>query len=249
MTVGLFVPRPEQIDELTRGIELPLAALHLEHLSLIADVVALAWDDLARNQARTLAAGSEAEINALLEARLSRLLDEHPLWDQLVRSVARGKETVSFDGAHLEKRPDLSIFLSGRAPAFPLVVECKLIDAPDGKSGKLYCENGLRRFLTGEYGWSGRDGFMLAYVRDQSTIETCLVPFLAKSRAATPDPFAVRDWPVESGHAALDLATTRHNRYFRYLARAVPADAPGPIAIWHLWLPTPVDGCCSMEKT
>ncbi|MEQ9151879.1 MAG: hypothetical protein RLO06_10380 [Parvibaculum sp.] len=249
MTAGSSVPRPEQIDELTRGIELPLAALHEEHLALIADMIALAWGDLALNRARTLAMGSEAEINALLEARLSRLLDEHPLWEQLVRSVARGKETVSFNGAHLEKRPDLSIFLSGRSPTFPLVVECKLIDAPDGKSGTLYCNNGLRRFLTGEYGWSGRDGFMLAYVRDQSTIESCLLPLLAAGRTAKPDPFALRDWPVESGDGVLDLAATRHDRAFRYLNREAPADAPGPIAVWHLWLPTQAGGSSPMSKS
>lgn len=249
MTVRSSVPRPEQIDELTRGIELPFASLHEEHLSLIADIVALAWDDLSRKQASTLAAGSEAEINALLEARLSRLLDEDPLWAQLVRSVARGKETVNFNGANLEKRPDLSIFLSGRSPAFPLVVECKLIDAPGGKSGALYCNKGLRRFLIGEYGWSGRDGFMLAYVRDQSTIESCLLPLLAVSRTANPDPFAVRDWPVKRRHAALDLATTRHDRAFRYVNRTMPADEPGPIAIWHLWLPTPVGGSSPMNTT
>lgn len=242
MTLASYAPRPEQIDVLTRGVELPLAALHEEHLSFIADIVALAWGDLASNQAGTLATGSEAEINALLEARLSRLLDEDPLWAQLVLTVARGKETVNFNGANLEKRPDLSIFLSGRSRAFPLVVECKLIDAPDGKSGALYCNNGLSRFLTGEYGWPGRDGFMLAYVRDQSTIESCLLPLLAVSRAATPDPFAVRDLPVASGHSVLDLATTRHNRAFRYLSRVAPADDPGPIAIWHLWLPTSVGG-------
>lgn len=248
MTLGFSVPRPEQIDVLTRGIELPLPALHEEHLSLIADLVALAWDDLASNQADTLATGSEAEINALLEARLSRLLDEDPLWAQLVLAVARGKETVNFNGAHLEKRPDLSIFLSGRSPSFPLVVECKLIDAPDGKSGALYCNNGLRRFLTGEYGWPGRDGFMLAYVRDQSTIESCLLPLLALGRTTTPDPFAVRDWPVTSDHAAFDLATTRHNRAFRYLSRVAPADDPGPIAVWHLWLPTPILDSPTMKK-
>jgi len=245
VTADSSVSRPEQIDELTRGIELPLASLHEEHLALIADMIALAWGDLVVNRASTLATGSEAEINALLEARLSRLLDEHPLWEQLVRSVARGKETVSFNGAHLEKRPDLSIFLSSRSPAFPLVVECKLIDAPDGKSSSLYCNNGLRRFLTGEYGWSGREGFMLAYVRDHSTIESCLLPFLAAGRAAKVDPFAVRDWPVESGHVALDLAATRHDRAFHYLNRAASANAPGPIAIWHLWLPARIGGTSS----
>lgn len=249
MTLGSYVPRPEQIDVLTRGIELPLAALHEEHLSLIADVVAFAWNDLAGHQAGTLATGSEAEINALLEASLSRLLDEDPLWAQLVVAIARGKETVNFNGAHLEKRPDLSIFLSGRSPAFPLVVECKLINAPDGKSGALYCSNGLRRFLTGEYGWSGCDGFMFAYVRDRSTIESCLLPVLAVSRTSNPDPFAVRDWPAERRHVALDLATTRHNRAFRYLNRAAPADEPGPIALWHLWLPTTGDSTSTMNKT
>jgi hypothetical protein len=249
VTLGSYVPRPEQIDVLTRGIELPLAALHREHLSLIADVVALAWNDLASHHSGILATGSEAEINALLEASLSRLLDEDPLWAQLVLAIARGKETVNFNGAHLEKRPDLSIFLSGRSPAFPLVVECKLIDAPDGKSGALYCRNGLRRFLSGEYGWSGCDGFMFAYVRDRSTIESCLLPLLAVSRTSNPDPFAVRDWPAERGHVALDLATTRHNRAFRYLHRAAPADEPGPIALWHLWLPTTVDSSSPMNKT
>ena len=247
MTAGSSLPRPEQIDELTRGIELPLTALHEEHLALIADVISLAWNELTLSQARTLATGSEAEINALLEARLSRLLDEDPLWAQLVRSVARGKETVSFDGAHLEKRPDLSIFLAGRSPTIPLVVECKLIDAPDGKSCTLYCNSGLRRFLTGEYGWSGRDGFILAYVRDQSTIESCLVPFLSAGRTAKPDPFAVRDWPVEGRHAVHDLAATRHDRSFRYPNRVTPADAPGPIAIWHLWLPVRIGDISAMS--
>ncbi|MFS4439518.1 hypothetical protein ACMA5I_15020 [Paracoccaceae bacterium GXU_MW_L88] len=241
MTSGSSVPRLEQIDELTRGIKLPLAALHEEHLSLIAEVVAQAWDDLSRTQLGTLAVGSEAEINALLEARLSHLIDENPLWEQLVRSVVRGKETISFNGAKLENRPDLSIFLSGRSPAFPLAVECKLIDASNGKSGTLYCKNGLCRFLAGEYAWTGRDAFMLAYVRDQSTFESCLLPILAAGRTTNPDPFAVRDWPVARRHKELDLTTTKHDRAFRYLNRATPADEPGPIAIWHLWLVTPVD--------
>ena len=47
-----------------------------------------------------------------MATRLNRLLDEHPLWEQMVRSVTRGSETLSFDGVHLEKRPDLSIHLT-----------------------------------------------------------------------------------------------------------------------------------------
>lgn len=231
-------PRYDQIDELTRGLELPLVALHEEHLTLIAEVIAEAFTELSLSQSAVLARGSEAEINALMETRLVRMLDEHPLWGQLVRAVARGKETVSFDGAHLEKRPDLSIYLTARSPSFPLVVECKLIDAKEGKSQALYCNNGLRRFLTGEYGWALRESFMLAYVRDQSTICSSLLPFLEASLNTKPELFDIQELPSASAHAKLDLARTAHGRGFRYPQREPPADVPGTISIWHLWLPT-----------
>lgn len=231
-------PRYEQIDELTRGLGLPLVALHEEHLTLIAEVIAQAFAELSLSQTAVLANGSEAEINTLMETRLARMLDEHPLWEQLVRTVARGKETVSFDGAHLEKRPDLSIYLTARSPSFPLVVECTLIDAKEGRSNALYCNNGLRRFLTGEYGWALRESFMLAYVRDQSTIASSLLPFLDASLNTDAQLFAIEELPSASAHATLDLARTAHRREFRYPQREPPADAPGAIAIWHLWLPT-----------
>ena len=227
--------RPEQIDELTRGLTLPLAPLHEQHLRVIADVLAIAWADLTRTRGNLLSTGSEAEINALVEARLNTLLDEHSLWGQLVRCVARGKETLSFDGAHLEKRPDLSIYLATRTPSFPLIIECKIIDIPAGKSGALYCNTGLSRFLSGEYAWSSRESFMLAYVRDQSTIASRLTPFLKTNLCLNEDPYAVINLPQISldGH---DMAQTSHARSFKYPTRVPPHDDPGPIEIWHLWL-------------
>ncbi|MBR0860206.1 hypothetical protein [Bradyrhizobium liaoningense] len=236
MSSTTYFPRPEQIDELTRGFDLPLASLHEEHLALIAEVLALAWTDLTLTRQEVLATGTEAEINALMETRLSRLLDEHPIWGQLVRSVVRGRETVSFDGAHLEKRPDLSIHLSTRTPSFPLLVECKLIDIVGGKSTALYCNHGLKRFLTGEYGWAIRESFMLAYVRDSSTIASCLTPFLEASRSLRPQPYAIMDLAPAIADRALDLAQTSHYRGFKYPSREPPRDDPGPITIWHLWL-------------
>jgi len=62
--------------------------------------------------------GIEAEVNALMEARLNTLIEEDLLWRQLVLCVARGKESLNFDGSHLEKRPDLSIYLSTRTRGF-----------------------------------------------------------------------------------------------------------------------------------
>ncbi|MCR6629203.1 MAG: hypothetical protein NVV74_03610 [Magnetospirillum sp.] len=236
MTSTAYTPRLEQIDELTRGLELPFAALDEEHLRLIGEALARAWSDLSDTQEAVLATGSEAEINALMETRLCQLLDEDPLWQQLVRTVTRGKETVSFNGSRLEMRPDLSIHLSTRTPSFPLIVECKLIDPASGKTNTLYCNNGLKRFLSGDYGWGVRESFMLAYVRDQSTTASCLSPFLQGSRTLEPEPYAIVDLPPSASHPTLDLARTAHNRAFKYPNRHPPKDEPGPIAIWHLWL-------------
>lgn len=232
MTPAARPPRPEQIDELTRGLDLPLPALDEAHLTLIAEVLALAWTDLAHSQGRTLLQGSEAEINALLATRLGRLLDEHPLWEQLVRCVTRGTETISFDGTRLESRPDLSIHLSTRTPSFPLLVECKLMDAPAGKSIALYCDKGLTRFVDGRYGWAVREAFMLAYVRDRSTTASCMLPFLESVRGK----FNVDGVISGAAHPSLDIARTAHARSFRYGNRALPGGDPGAIAIWHLWL-------------
>lgn len=232
MTSSARTPRPEQIEELTRGLDLPLAALGEDHLSLIAEVLALAWNELVRSQGRTLLQGSEAEINALLASRLSRMLDENPLWEQLVRCVTRGTETMSFDGTRLESRPDLSIHLSTRTPSFPLLVECKLMDAPAGRSIALYCDKGLTRFVDGRYGWAVREAFMLAYVRDQSTTASCMLPYLESCRGR----FNLDEVRSGAVHPALDIARTAHARSFRYPHRAPPGGDPGAIAIWHLWL-------------
>lgn len=233
MKLSRVRPREEQVAELTRGQCLPLAPLHEMHLMFIAEVLTRAWEDLLSRWRATLLSGGEAEVNALIETRLNTLLDEDELWSQLVRCVARGKGTVSYDGSHLEKQPDLSIYLTNRSPSFPLVVECKLIDAPARKRIALYCNDGLTRFVRGEYAWAGRESFMLAYVRDGSTISSCLVPFLAQGRAKQPDVYRTETLPESTGNAAMELARSSHNRDFRYIGQQ--QNGPGAISVWHLW--------------
>jgi hypothetical protein len=232
----VIVPRPNQILELIRGLDLPLIALEPEHLEVMAEVIGGAWQDLLGPQAETLAKGTEPEISALLATRLNALLDEHPLWQQLVRSVSRGSEIISFDGSHLEKRPDLSIHLSGRNPSFPLIVECKIIDAASRRGVDAYCEKGLKRFLIGEYAWPAREAFMIAYVRDGSSIATTLAPFLNQSESARPAPYAIERMPNTLALGNLDSAHSSHSRAFKYLVDAPLNQEPGPISVWHLWV-------------
>jgi len=94
----------------------------------------------------------------------------------LVTCISRGRESINYDGSKLEKRPDLSIHLTSRFSRLSLVVECKLLDSKNKKSIDLYCDQGLARFIDGQYAWYAREAFMLAYVRDGATIATCLTP-------------------------------------------------------------------------
>lgn len=234
MNLSRIRPRDDQVAELTRGQRLPLAPLHEMHLMFIAEVLTRAWSDLLVDRRSILLSGGETEVNTLIEARLNALLEEDELWAQLVRGVARGKETISHDGSHLEKRPDLSINLTDRSPSFPLIVECKLIDARSKKKIDLYCNDGLLRFVRGEYGWATREAFMLAYVRDGSTISSCLEPFLAQGRTKVPDIYLTDALPALIGDSNMHLARSSHNREFRYLGQS--HDSPGAITIWHLWI-------------
>lgn len=231
-------PRPDQIAELTRGLHLPLPEISGIHLEVIAEGVFQAFNDIRTQSPATVAAGTEAEVTALLETCLNQRIEQDPLWRQLVLCVARGKESLSFDGSHLEKRPDLSIYLSDRNRSFPLIAEAKIIDAAAAKTEALYCNNGIERFVDGEYAWGSREALMLAYVRDGSSINTKLTPFLALAKAKTPPGYLVAELPVVIGIgvAGADIACSRHERRFTYPSRTPPLHAPGAISVWHLWL-------------
>lgn len=228
-------PRDDQIAELTRGQRLPLDPIAEAHLDVILETVARVWQELRDERSQAVTDGSEAEINALMESRLNNLWRTDTLWSQLVSSVARGKESLSFDGTHLEKRPDLSIYLTGKHPSFPVVVECKLIDHASGKGVDLYCSNGIARFVTGQYAWANSEAIMIAYIRDDSSVEGHLSPFLAASAALLPDPWQTDRLPAAAIGLRSTVSSSHHLRGFQYPV-GVGAGAPGNIALWHLWL-------------
>ncbi|SEG30134.1 hypothetical protein [Billgrantia desiderata] len=229
-------PRPDQIAELTRGLHLPLPEVSSVHLEIIAEGLIRAFSGICLEAQATVASGSEAEVTALMVSRLNAMIEYEPLWGQLVLCVARGQESLSFDGSHLEKRPDLSIILSNQNRGFPLIAEAKIIDAATSKTEVLYCDNGIRRFVEGEYAWGNREAFMIAYVRDGSSISGKLVPFLSNAMTKAPPDYCIEELPVTIGAGEADMAISRHERPFTYLNSSALADGPGPISVWHLWL-------------
>ena len=227
-------PRPEQVAELTRCISLPLPTINEQHMLIIVDTLAEVWNELIKRPNTKLLDQDEPSITALIEARLNTLRNENPLWEMLVSAAIRGREMISFDGSHLEKRPDLSLLLTKtRQPAFPLIIECKLIDAKT-KPVRLYCNDGLARFINGDYAWYDRQAIMLAYVRDDSTIATTLTPHLTKYQKKKPDPFFSAELPEPLAVPNIDLAYSKHGRRFHYIHQQL--NNPGDIVIWHLWV-------------
>jgi hypothetical protein len=221
-------PRDYQIAELTRGIQLPLPPLNRRHIKVIAEFLAEAWNGLRISHEQVLCTKEEKEINALMESRMDDIRVDKPEWSMLVTGVSRGKESVSYDGKSLEKRPDLSVHLTNRPFRFPLVVECKLIDKRTRKNVDKYCDNGIARFIDGEYAWYGHEAFMLAYVRDNSAIEHVLTPYLSKNQHNIPDSYLTEQLPNTINIPIHKLAQSRHGRRF--------SNNPGSIAVWHLWL-------------
>ncbi|WP_234905990.1 hypothetical protein [Affinirhizobium pseudoryzae] len=227
-------PRPDQIAELTRNITLPLPALDTDHLEIISEKLVEAFDAISLVHRGTVQGGSEAEVTAMLVSRLNSMLDEDRLLSQLMICATRGTESLSFDGSHLEKRPDISIQLTNRARGFPLIAEAKLIDV--GKDAKLYCDNGVRRFVEGEYAWGSREALMIAYVRDKSTITGNLTPYLNAVAGQTPPGYLVEELGAAYGTSGADIALSTHGRNFLYPHAGPPPVGPGSIVLWHVWL-------------
>lgn len=220
--------RDYQVEELMRGIQLPLLPLQRRPLKAIAELLVEAWNGLLEESENVLRSDEEKEVNALMDARLNNLYEQKPEWKMLVTGVTRGRESINFDGSRLENRPDLSVHLTCRPSRLPLIVECKLIDAGNGKGIDLYCKEGLARFIDGQYAWYAREAFMLAYVRDGAIISSCLTAYLEKGQQNVPDPFLTENLPQSVSFSSHELARSRHGRRF--------PNNPGPIAVWHLWL-------------
>jgi hypothetical protein len=117
-------------------------------------------------------------------------------------------------------------------PFLPYGRRMQILDAP-AKPITLYCAQGMRRFLTGEYGWSSREALMLAYVRDGGTIAGALTPYLNGAAGALPSGYQVLKAPTAISLGGADAAASIHDRTFTYLDSS---NVPGEITLWHLWL-------------
>lgn len=152
--------------------------------------------------------------------------------------VSREGKFASFDGSHLDKMPDLNIWIRRDIPqSFPsddrLFVECKPVDR-DHPVGGAYCDKGIVRFVNGEYGWAHTQGMMVGYASAGYSMPAKLRVALVSRHHALglrAEARACAAAPAE-GYAQ-QVYITVHQRSFRYVQTG--GEVPD-ITIRHLWL-------------
>ena len=68
--------RPNHIFELTKGIQLPLPKISDDILEIIASGIIQAFNEVMLSHPNDMCTGTEAEVTALLQARLNNLIQE-----------------------------------------------------------------------------------------------------------------------------------------------------------------------------
>lgn len=205
--------------------------------SVIRTALRHAWSVVcARDSRNKLATAPESQITTVLQFALNELLDDESepvpgFSSNFFETIERGAEVVNYNGAHLEKRPDLRFRLQGRIPRvsdrthYGLFVECKLLGSSHPLH--LYGSNGIRRFVTGDYAWAMPHGLLLAYVRDAALTWADLLRLLDNHKVE----YNVLD--RTEAREGEDVARSHHGRTWQYPSSPIP---PGPIELVHLWL-------------
>jgi hypothetical protein len=226
---------------------LPHPRLGLPVILLIRRVLTRALELLRQQQFR-LADATEDEVTAALRSVIENDLRETGcvagFSKRTYEPVVRQGQWANYDGAILTKTPDMSFKLrhdeSEPRPVIPefdaLFVECKPVDATH-PAGSKYCDDGLIRFVRGDYAWAMQEGMMLAFARDGRTITKHLMPAMSeparmKSLHTLELPISARSIAAAATASAEAVHVSRHNRPFPWLHGKGHAT---DITIYHLW--------------
>lgn len=234
----------------SKTLRLPVSSWGNSILECIQLGIRCAWIQLINSNPNIIRNGSEEAITAELEPELVDVMAKGVVdgfTENIFQTIVRGAKFKNYDGSMLEKSPDLSIRRLTTQPGLnrdfndALQVECKLIDANNGKDFLLYIKNGILRYVDGEYGWAMSDGIMLGYVRDD---RKCLNEIKSKFRRnGSKEPYS-RCVPISGFSSGLISGVgeqsyrTSHSRAWKY-PKPMSGSAPGSIVLHHLWLSCP----------
>lgn len=226
---------------------LPHPRLGLPVILLIRRVLMRAFE-LLREQHFQLSDASEDEVTAALLSTIENNLRQAGLIagfnKRTYEPVVRQGQCANYNGAVLTKTPDMCFKLrhdeSESRPVIPefdaLFVECKPVDSAH-PAGSKYCDDGLIRFVRGDYAWAMQEGMMLAFARDRRTIARHLVPAMSeptrmKSLHTVELPTAAASRAAMASDTAEAVHISRHKRFFPWIHNKGQATE---ITIYHLW--------------
>ena len=226
---------------------LPHAKIDSAVILLIRRVVLRAFEMIAED-GFSLATKKEDEITTALRARIENVLRQNGSVAGFNRRtfeiVARQGEVINYDLTKFRKTPDLFFKLRNDEeeprPVLSehdgLFVECKPVDDSHAVGGK-YCDDGLCRFIDGDYAWAMEQGLMIGYTRHGRTIEKHLIPAMKEvtrlnSLKTIELPCVVKLAGANATKGSEALHMSKHQRGFPW------PDGKGAatdIAVYHIW--------------
>ena len=223
----------------------PYPALSFRCLLVIEKAICTTWERMCTHSRAgfDLPSAVEDKVTHELYERLFDEVFDHGIVDgfnrEVFMTVRREPKIRNFDALHLDKMPDLLVEFVGRPSGvmnsqYGLFIECKPVDARH-TTGACYCDQGLIRFIRGDYAWAMRNAMMIGYARAGNKLAPELTAALGAPRR---EPIPTAGSPIPCPHApassvAEQVVTTIHERTFRYPGTD---GLPGRISIRHLWL-------------
>ena len=220
----------------------PHAPLPLAVWLIAEDAIRMAWVRLRQLSPATfdLASANEDSITLKLhEILVDEVYGSEAVegFDDTVMQVGtREAKFRNFNGEHPDKMPDLHIGILQRANVRQsqdgIFVECKPVDAVH-TVGVHYCDKGIIRFVHGDYAWAMTSALMVAYAKDDYTIDPKLNDALKRSNSIStvslPTPCSSSETVLFSDQTQVSI----HQRNFRYVESG---EAAPNITLRHLWL-------------
>jgi len=233
----------QMFEDDEEAIQLPHPSVSLRFRLVIENAIRATWERMVTNgrPGFDLQSATEDVITHELYERLYDEVFDKGIIDgfdrEIVSSIHREPKIRNFNGKNLDKMPDMFVSFVDRPGGIMhsqhgLFIECKPIDK-EHPVGSAYCDEGVIRFVRGDYAWTMREALMIGYVRPEYTVIK-----LSEAFAKRKEPLLTNSPPKTCNKSrgtaySKPVYFSEHNRSFRYQNGT---RKPGPIVVRHLWL-------------
>jgi hypothetical protein len=228
----------------TIGAKLPHPPISLSIFLVIEEALCTAWNYLKDNSRpgfNLLSATEDVITQELFEELFDHIFNKGIVdgFDrELFTVITREPKVRNYNGANLDKMPDILIGLVDRLNVFKLsqdgcFIECKPVDS-NHTTGVHYCNKGIIRFVQGDYAWAMTCALMVGYICNGYTIVPKLDNALRRYYREVPTSVFPQQCRLSKpGKNNEVVYFSKHSRTFSYCESGQQAP---DIMIRHLWL-------------